>query len=91
MSTLIGRGANPFGGATTKLPSRGHASLIDVSIAYAVAAAVATSPAVQREASRCLDGKALHLDQHITVGSDEPGARRRKAYRNCSEVTHFVT
>ena len=43
-STLIGCETNPLGGVTTKLPQRGHASPVEVSIAYAVTSAVATSP-----------------------------------------------
>lgn len=43
-STLIGCETNPLGGVTTKLPQRGHASPVAVSIAYAVTSAVATSP-----------------------------------------------
>jgi hypothetical protein len=43
-STLIGCETNPLSEVTTKLPRRGHASPVEVSIAYAVTSAVTTSP-----------------------------------------------
>jgi hypothetical protein len=41
-STLIGCETNPLGGVTTRLPQRGHASPVEVSIAYAVTSAEQT-------------------------------------------------